>query len=52
MSVLFHYTVLQEPLLARDVERQVLHLGNGNSPLPEAERRTAAPRGLHVDHII
>ncbi|CAK9032508.1 eEF1A lysine and N-terminal methyltransferase (Methyltransferase-like protein 13) [Includes: eEF1A lysine methyltransferase [Durusdinium trenchii] len=24
-----------EPLLARDVERQVLHLGNGNSPLPE-----------------
>ncbi|CAK9086978.1 unnamed protein product [Durusdinium trenchii] len=26
---------LLEPLLARDVERQVLHLGNGNSPLPE-----------------
>lgn len=26
---------LLEPLLARDLDRKVLHLGNGNSPLPE-----------------
>lgn len=28
----------QEPLLARDLDRKVLHLGNGNSPLPEERR--------------